>query len=65
MTFNNLSENKNIPFLDNKANRLNSLINDIEDKFRLFSKHYIDIEEHIRLIPAMTEKKYLRSKNEM
>jgi hypothetical protein len=47
----------------NKA--LSSMIDDIEDNFMLFTKNYLAIEDFVRIIPTITEKRYIERKEEM
>jgi hypothetical protein len=43
--------------LSNKA--LSSMIDDIEDNFMLFTKFFLAIEDFVRIIPTITEKRYI------
>jgi hypothetical protein len=51
--------------VDKDIAKLTPLVNEAEDKFRLFTKYYINIEDFIRIIPTLTERRYVRTKDEM
>jgi hypothetical protein len=64
MTFNSKNDVKTL-LINDDVNKLNNLINDIEDTFRQFAKHYTTVEEFVRIIPALTERRYIKTKDEM